>query len=277
MDRQRTVDLSGMIDLHIHTAPDVRPRLLDDIEAAAQAASSSLRAIVLKSHVTCTADRAAIAQKVVGKVRVLGGLTLNHEVGGLNPAAVEAAIRLGAKVIWMPTISARNVNGQPGTLNVWEKGDVGKLSGQTYEVLELVAKADVALGTGHLSVPEIVSVVKAAREVGIEKIMVTHPDSHLVDMPLEVQQELARMGAYMERCYGNVHPPSPSLSIEEMAHRIRTIGIERTVLSTDFGQVNRPSPVEGLRLFVTGLLKQGFTATEVRIMAAETPAALLGL
>src|SRR5262245_32349398 len=85
-------DLRGVIDMHLHCAPDVEPRLADDIQTTRAAAEAGMRAIVFKSHVTQTADRATIAERVVGNIRVFGGLTLNYPVGGLNPAAVELAL-----------------------------------------------------------------------------------------------------------------------------------------------------------------------------------------
>ena len=89
------VSLEGIADLHVHTAPDVRPRRMDDIELAQEATAVGMRAVLLKSHHTLTADRATIAEKHVGGVRVFGGLALNHAVGGMNPAAAEAAVRWG--------------------------------------------------------------------------------------------------------------------------------------------------------------------------------------
>jgi hypothetical protein len=271
------MDLSGLVDMHIHTAPDDVPRLLDDLEAARQAAAVGMRAILLKSHVTCTADRAAIAEKVVKGISVRGSLVLNCAVGGLNPAAVEAALRLGAKMVYMPTRSARASDGRKGNLTVWEPGTEGKLSTAVLDIISLIAEADAALGTGHLSVPETVAVVKAARDAGSRKIVVTHPDSFLVNMPLTVRQELAGLGAYFEHCYFNLYPPANDISFEELAYRIRSVGLERAAVSTDFGEVDRPAPVVGLSEFVSGLLRQGFIPAEVRCMAGETPAMLIGL
>ena len=99
-----TYDLTGLVDIHIHTAPDTVARRIDDLQAAREARAAGMRAILIKSHVTCTADRAAIVEKAVDGIRVLGGLALNEPVGGLNPHAVDAALRLGAKEIWMPTL-----------------------------------------------------------------------------------------------------------------------------------------------------------------------------
>ena len=43
---------------------------------------------------------------LVPGIRVFGGLVLNFPVGGLNPFAVDSYVRLGAKEVWMPSLSA---------------------------------------------------------------------------------------------------------------------------------------------------------------------------
>lgn len=43
-------------------------------------------------------------------------LTLNSCIGGINSVAVENALKLGAKVVWLPTASARNHLEKLGTL-----------------------------------------------------------------------------------------------------------------------------------------------------------------
>ena len=265
------MDLTGIIDLHIHTGPDVRPRLLDDIAAARAAADAGMRAILIKSHVTCTADRAAIAQSACGRgLRVLGGLALNTQVGGFNPSAVEAAITLGAVEVWMPTFSARG-RGATG-LTIWD--EAGVLLPEVQEVLKQVAEARIILGTGHLAVAETVALVRAARAAGVERILVTHPDSTIVGMPVDVQLELAQAGAFFERCFVATRE-TPPVTIQYLAGVIRRVGVESTVLSTDFGQAHNPPPVEGFRAYLSGLAAEGFSATDLRRMAADNPAVLI--
>ena len=166
------IDLLGLTDMHVHSAPDVRPRLLDDIQVAQAAKDAGLRAVLLKSHITLTADRAAIAERVVGGIRVLGGLALNAAVGGLNPAAVEAALRMGARIIWMPTISAaRDV----AYYRRWKTDKTptegkgltilkrdGGLQPVVHEILDLIAGADAIMSTGHLSPTEVIALVAEA-------------------------------------------------------------------------------------------------------------------
>src|SRR5262245_61294285 len=108
----------GAIDMHCHHGPDPhRARSVDAAEAVAEAEGLGLRAVVLKSHAYPTGPVAILMQKTVERLRVFGGICCDFEVGGLNPAAVEVALRTGAKVVWMPTFSSvcdRRKLGLPG-------------------------------------------------------------------------------------------------------------------------------------------------------------------
>jgi len=276
MDLQ-DIDLTGLIDMHIHTAPDVRPRVVNDVEASRQAAEAGMRAIVFKSHVTCTADRAAIAETVVPGVHVFGSVTLNEAVGGLNPVAVEAALNLGARVVWMPTISARNhivrFDGRPpsGISLVTEEGDLQLV---LFDIFDLVRQHDAILGTAHVSVPEIVALVREARAAGVAKVVVTHPELPWVDVPVDVQEELRDLGAAFERCYVSSIDGAPFARI---VAEIRRVGLDSTVLATDFGKSPLPPPVEGMRAYIAALLAEGFSERDIQLMAGENPSRLLGL
>ena len=273
------VDLTGLIDMHIHSAPDVRPRLLDDLEVAQQAAAAGMRAVVLKSHVTCTADRAAIAKKVTPDVHVFGSVTLNDAVGGLNPAAVEAALGLGARVVWMPTTAAQNHivkhgGSQTGISLVTEDG---QLQPALFDIFDLVKQYDAVLATGHVSAKEIVALVQAAVAAGVRKVSVTHPEVPWVDMPASTQVKLREMGAIFERCYVSSLPIGGEVPFARIVSDIRQVGVESTVLTTDFGAATLPPPVEGMRAYVAVLLNEGFSEPDIQLMASETPARLLGL
>jgi hypothetical protein len=272
-------DLTGLIDMHIHSAPDIQPRFGDDIEITCQAEQAGMRAILLKSHVTLTADRAAIAEKTVGQLRVFGGLALNETVGGLNPAAVETAVMMGAKEIWMPTRSAAYVLGETGK----DKGisllsAAGDLLPEVYEILELISQADIVLGTGHISPSESAALAHAARKMGVRKILVTHPEADFIRMPVDLQVALAREGVFFERCFVDTTPlMNSAVSLPEIAEAIRTVGVASTILSTDFGQAANPAPVDGMRAYLSALAAEGFTPKEISRMAGENPAMFLGL
>jgi len=273
------VDLTGMIDLHIHTAPDTTPRRADDIETARAAMEAGMAAILIKSHDTLTADRATIAEKVVGGVRVLGGLALNEAVGGLNPVAVQFALSMGARQIWMPTRSAAHdlqLSGKPGGISILT-GE-GQIRPEVWAILELIRSADAILGTGHLALDEVTALVRAAPHVGVRKILITHPEADVAWMPLEAQQEIAGGDVFFERCYLQAAPGlHPTTSIAVIAQNIRSIGVESTVLSTDMGQATSPPPTEGLRAYLTQLATEGFSRAQIELMASQNAACLLKL
>ncbi len=270
------VDLTGLIDLHIHTAPDVWPRALDDVSASFQAQAAGMSAIVLKSHVTLTADRAALAQSHVPSLRVLGGLVLNEAVGGLNPAAVETALAMGARIIWMPTLSAQNhlrAGGRSDGITIFKEDG---LEPELLNTLELIARSDAVLATGHLSVREIRSLVPAAKAAGVRRILVNHPEWPAIDMSVAEQEELRSPGVYFERCFVNTTQLGGAVPLTRIVADIRRVGSESTILATDLGRAGNPVPCDGLRMYLAALLNEGVSEQEVRRMAGENPAALLG-
>lgn len=279
MAQRMTVDLHGVIDMHLHSAPDVEPRRADDIETARAAAAVGMRAIVLKSHVTLTADRAAIAERVVPGIRVFGGLVLNYPVGGCNPDAVEVAIRLGAREIWMPTKDAaheRAYREQAPGISILD-GD-GKLFPAISDILDLIRAANVILGTGHLSIPETITLVRAARQRGLRKIIITHPEAYFIRMPIAIQRDLAALGAFIERCYVfTTAIAGATISVAGIAQQMREVGIESTVLATDLGQPPNPPPVEGMRDYLALLRAAGLSDVELNRAAKQNSAELLGL
>jgi hypothetical protein len=272
-------DLSGLIDMHMHTSPDIRPRYCNDVQAAQEAKAAGMRAILLKSHVTITADRAQIAENVVTGIRVFGGLALNKPVGGLNPSAVEVALKMGAKIIWMPTLDAANTlppSEKAGGISIFtESGQVRK---EVHEIVDLIHQSNVILATGHISVEEILAIVRMGRERGLCKLLITHPDSPLIRMPVETQIEISAEGIFFERCYlDTTYVMEYFTTLKEIAGVIRKVGVSSTVLTTDFGLAGLPSQVQGLSAYLEGLFQEGIKPEEIYRMAGETPTFLLGL
>src|SRR5215210_3390143 len=100
---------AGVIDMHVHSHPDVFGRNMDDVDVATLAKAKGMRGLVLKNHVATTADRAALAMKAVPGIEIWGGIVLNKAVGGINPAAVEWMHRMyggRGKIVWLPTFDA---------------------------------------------------------------------------------------------------------------------------------------------------------------------------
>jgi len=176
------MDISGAFDLHIHTAPDIRERCVDDIEAARQAKEAGMAGILLKSHHFITSDRAKIAEKIIQRIKVYGALTLNYSVGGLNIFAVEDALKLGAEEIFMPTTSAlnhiKNMEGESRGIKIIDDNKI--LLPEVKDILSLIKQYGVILGTGHISKEEISILVKEAKKQGLHKIVITHPELPMV-------------------------------------------------------------------------------------------------
>lgn len=286
--------LRGAIDLHTHSAPSLFDRLLDDVGLAEQARAAGMRAVLYKAHEQDTTGRAALVRRAVPGIHAFGGIVLNHVVGGFNPTAVDASIKLGARMVWMPTMAAEHhvaffggshfgprMKGKTPTagaragLRVLDEG--GGLRAEVQEILGLIAEADICLSTGHLSPAEIRVLVPAARKAGVTKILVTHPDLMLLGIGVADQTALADEGAILEKDVNTLGPPWHSITLDAMVKSIREVGPARCVLATDYGQLHSPSPVEGLRVFIQLCLEQGISEAEVRTMVAENPARLLGL
>src|SRR4030042_5668721 len=257
--------LKGAIDLHFHAGPDVRERKLTYLEAAVQAEAAGMKAILIKSHSTITADIASLIQPLVRKILIFGGIALNYPLGGLNPMAVETALKLGAKQIWMPTLHAANqyrYEKKRGGITILNRER--DLKKEVMGILEIVSRYDVILSTGHLSQNESIRLIEEARKRGIKKILVTHPDHFFIQMPGEVQRGLAQEGIFFDRCFPTERT-SP-LTMEEMAKRIREVGVDSSILTSDFGQPENPFPVEGLKIYIQQLLRFGFTDQEIDLM-----------
>jgi len=269
--------LEGAIDLHVHSAPDVDARRYNDIELAREAARARMRAILIKSHQNSTVERAWLVSQWIPEIRVFGGLVLNETVGGLNPAAVRLAVKMGAKQVWMPTRSARNhrrYDGLPGGISVLDED--GRLLPAAEEILQIISGSGCILGTGHLSPEESFALIARANEIGGVQVLVTHPEWPPTFYSLEQQKTLAASGnVVFERCFVSTTHLCGFVPFETIERAIMECGPETTVLSTDLGQPETPPPVEGMRLYAERLRSSGFTADQIRQMAQNNPARLL--
>jgi Family of unknown function (DUF6282) len=290
----------GGFDLHVHVEPDVVERRIDDVTLARRFQEVGLEGFVLKSHYTSTAERASVVSGVVPGIRAMGAVALNRAVGGMNPLAVEIAAIEGARTVWMPTVDslveqehlgAAVAAGQP--VPVWarlqldlrERGvvsepvaavdDAGELLPETRAVLRAVAQHDLVLATGHLGRGELLPVVAAALAEGIRHVVVTHPDYPAQDLSAAEQAELADAGAIIERCFTT--PYTGKCTWERWIEGARVVGAERSVLSSDLGQVQNPPVEDGLALMADKLLEAGFTDEEVRTMAVDNTRMLAGV
>lgn len=280
--------ISGAYDLHVHVAPDVIGRRIDDLDLAHEFLARGLKGFLLKSHYVPTGERAKVVTKAVPGIQVFGSITLNHAVGGLNPVAVEIAGRSGCKLVWMPTVDAENETaglptGGNKKLPFWAEiqrelaamgispprmrliDDSGNLVPQARACMEIIRNHDMILATGHVGRDEIFALVKGAKEMGIRKTLVTHAEFPSQNLNAGEQVALADMGAVIEHCFTTTYTGKAEWST--VFENVRRTGPERCLLSTDLGQTVNPPVSEGFALFAQHFLDAGFAIADVRRMA----------
>lgn len=272
--------IEGAIDLHVHSAPDSVPRALTAIETAQIARRHEMSAVLYKSHFVETASLAYLVAQVVPEVGAYGGIALNRSVGGFNVEAVKrmAAMTGGhGRIVWMPTVDAAQgpFAATVRAADILPVSANGELLPEVMEVLRTIASLDLALATGHSNPQDVLRLVRAASDLGIDRIVVTHPLGDL-SLPEAVQREVIALGALLEFPFGMVEPIGAT-SLEELVARIRSAGAEHVVLSTDLGQPGNPVPAAGFASGVQRLLDGGVTQAEIDLMIRRNPARILNL
>ena len=289
----KTISLEGACDLHIHAAPDTVERIGTDLEIAARAKAAGMKAIVLKSVLEPTVTRAWHTMQAVEGISVFGGVVLDHHVGGINPAAVEPALRLGGKVVWLPTYHAKGHEkafGRIGSFGYVEDKphaydltpisilyDDKKVKKQVLTVLELCKEADVILATGHISAEETLLLSQISHDIGFKKLVVNHPFFKVPDMDVDMIGELVRLGAYMEFCANELCPIPRSARLADYVECIKRYGVSRFILASDAGHNRKGWPDEELRIFAQLLGYSGIEEAQLKVMMTEHYKFLLDL
>jgi hypothetical protein len=285
------VDLNGAIDLHFHSFPCLFPRLADDVEVAAAARDLGFRALMYKCHHESSVSRAMYVEAMVPGIRLFGGVVLNSYVGYVNPAAVEATLRMGGRAVWMPTVDAAyhaEIHGSTGKYGTQSGGresregysvfaDDGALRPEVHEVLALIAEYDVMLGTAHLSPREILALVPAARAAGVERVSITHPFYKTPGLDLDTLAELVGRGAIAEFEYCGISPVWHVAQIEATVEAIKRLGAANCILVSDAGQRHNPIAPEALRVFAQSVYEKGIPLEDVQRMIKDNAAAMLGI
>lgn len=290
--------LVGAVDLHCHSGPSVMNRRIDHIEVMKEASEVGMRALLVKDHYYSATPVTVLLNAHFSDlgVRLLSGVPLNNAVGGFNRYAVDHGIKLGAKLVWMPTFSAKNHIDHhkkdkdfhkkfpstkeqmlaPTPLTVLDES--GALHDAVKFIVDLVAEADIVLSAGHLHISEIWPLFDYAKQAGVQRLLVNHP-SYVVDATLEDMAELARMGAYLEHSMCMFIPGSKFhfYDPDTLDSMIKTVGADRTILGSDLGQVGNPTPVEGFRHVIATCMKLGYSEDDIRKMVSLNACKLLGI
>lgn len=295
------------IDFHVHVGPEFLARRYDAITIAEEAYAAGF-GCVLKNHFIPTTGFAAQA-RTHRPVTILGSVTLNYAVGGLNAQAVRGAQSANKAtslsstpdplpfVVWMPTIHAESHLMHTGRrdivpawgvderycqafkkgtgITIWD-GSVPNsgLCAAVYDILDLIKAYDLILATGHLSASEVKALVSAAHERGLRRIIITHPFFPATGLTVRDQAALSeRDGVYIEHCYSNLE--IDKIPITDYARSIREASPRNVILSTDLGQPHTPIVSDGLVDFFRELHAHGIAEDALVEMMAENPHRLL--
>ena len=283
---------AGVIDMHVHSHPDVFGRNMDDIDVATLAKAKGMRGIVIKNHISETASRAALVMKVVPGIEVFGGVVLNKAVGGVNPDAVEWMHRVygsRGKIVWLPTFEAdRHVK-------VLSKPDArglvvapgGQVTPEMEAILKIIARENLVLATGHVHPEEVIAVVKRARELGVKNMLVNHALTNVPGLSMAQAKQVADMGAVIEVCFlqflAGPNAPLPFLThwtqvnAKNVAQAVKEIGAKSLVISSDLGQSGNMTHPDGIESAIAAMKKEGIADADIDLMMRKNPARLLGL
>lgn len=286
--------MKGAVDLHIHSGPSLHPRKLDHIAAVREADEQGMAAILLKDHYYPTMPITRLINENCGfSTKAIGSIVLNNPLGGLNPSAVDYALKQGARVVWMATAHAKNhmdheaekpgfkfpqntaktVAPVPLTLT----DEQGAVRDEVKHILDLIAEADAVVSGGHHHVSELFPFYEEAKARGVKRLFLNHP-TYVNDCSFQDVTQLVGMGVKMEHsaCMF-VESTFKMFDTDHMKSVIAAAGVENTFFGTDLGQKNNPNPAEGMRMMIEMLLDCGYTDDEVRLMTTTVGAELVGL
>jgi uncharacterized protein DUF6282 len=274
--------LAGAVDLHQHPGPSPFPRRMSILDAARDASDFGFRAIVAKSHHhSMVTDIMALQAAGLNELstEVYGGIALNRTVGGLNPYAVELALRMGGRMVWFPTLSSAahvkhhedhdtgfptpEVDLRPNEI-ITILDENGAVLPAVRDILSVIAAEDAVLTCGHLGIAESSALIDAALAAGVTRIVVNHP-VFVVGASVDQAVAWAKQGVFIEHCaimyFGR---PERRRDLGELLTFIREVGVGKTIISSDSGQKTNPLPVTLYRRAARGLLDAGLPETDIR-------------
>lgn len=287
--------LKGAIDPHVHSGPSIAPRALDHLELVRQASAAGFAAVVTKDHDYAGVATAQLISKNFPdlKTKIYSAIVLNNVVGGMNPYAVEHTAAMGGKIVWMPTLAAENHLRWEKTSNWVHPASTQKMRpakgipvldgnktvrDDVKEVLDVIAKNDMVLASGHLHVSETWLVFEEAKRRGVQRITLTHPED-IVDASMNDVKGFSAMGAFVEHslCMFIEGSKFKTRTSEDLRKHIEAAGVDQTVLCSDLGQTGTLSPLEGFRRGIKLCIDLGYNDNQIRKMVSSNAARMLGI
>ena len=287
--------LKGAIDPHVHSGPSIAPRGIDHLELVRELSAAGFAAVVTKDHDYAGVATAELIRKHYPELstKIFSSIVLNNVVGGINPYAVEHTAAMGGKIVWMPTLAAENHLRWEKTSSWSHPASTQKMRAASpvpvldankkvldsvKDVLDVIAKNDMILASGHLHVSETWIVFEEAQRRGVKRLIFTHPED-IVGASLNDVRGIAAMGAMVEHslCMFLEGSKFKTCTAEDLRHQIDAAGVDNTILCSDLGQVGVFSPLEGFRRGVALCLELGYEDDEIHKMVSTNTARVLGL
>lgn len=296
-DIERRIDalLVGAVDPHVHSGPSIAPRGIDHLELLREASAAGFAAIVTKDHDYAGVMTATMIAKHFPelKTRIFSSIVLNNVVGGMNPYAVEHTAAMGGKIVWMPTLAAQNHlrwekesgRSHPATTEKMRPAAAipvlnpdKSVRDDVKEVLDVIAKNDMVLASGHLHISETWKVFEEAKERGVGRMVLTHPED-IIEASMNDVAGIAKMGAYVEHslCYFVEGSKFKLFDGEDLRRHIDTAGVDQTVFCSDLGQTGTIGPIEGIRRAIRLCIELGYNDAQIRKMVSSNAARMIGL
>ena len=232
--------------MHVHIAPDVVARIVDDVTLARRFAELGIAGFQLKSHYTSTAERARgrprrrpggpgarrdraqprgrrderARRRDRGARGRAHGLDADRQLG---QRAARARVRPpGAKVpVWVKfELELREPGIEIEPVAVVD--DDGACCPRRARCSSGSPHHDLVLATGHLARDEIFAVVDAAVAAGVARSSSPTPSSRRRTCRVDDQLALAERGALLERCFTTPH--TGKVAWEDVIEHIRAGG-----------------------------------------------------
>jgi hypothetical protein len=289
-------DLQAAIDIHVHADPSLFPRWGDGHRLAEHCRQAGMSGFVLKSHHGSSVEVASAVAAGNPDLCIAGGLALNHFVGGLNPAAVDAAVALGAKIIWLPTIHAAHhvkACGVAGGFSFQKAATSGKgapqagisivdasgnLVSEMREILAILDGSGVVLASGHISCDELSSLHSYVRSHDIDlDILVNHVRFFAPRLDAQDISALVDARTWFEVCFFSTCSMAKATTVDEVAALLLASPDANWIIASDAGQEANPAPPEALSGFCAALLRAGVAREELRRAIVDRPMQLLKL
>jgi len=290
--------LKGSVDNHIHCCPHINKRSTNIFQVVEQAEKLKMYAIGLMDNFSNTSGYASLLGKYKPKLKlkIFGGLIMEPPSGGVSYENAKIALKYayniseGAKFISFPTHHTKFVAKQEKRNKAYIKSCFHvPISGPNYEtlkILELIAKKNIVLNTGHLSSTETLILVKYAKKIGVRKILVPANNFDITTI-----SQLKKFNIKFEFSYFFISKAAniPLTHVDGEKHKIRGTNEnelkkliveaepKNVILSSDSGVSVLPLPNISFFNFIEKIIKLGFSEKDINYMIKTNSKKLFNL